>query len=206
MRNFTFPREFYITKGRPVEKVVFEGGEAYKYRYELGKAVSADVPAVRYGLTVFFGKQNKPVSDYTYRNEKERDEALARAIAGRKSSLEFKAKMAAERKAGSTNANVEVGDIFVSSGGYDQTNVEALQVVEKVGKSMVRVKRIGFETKHDERGGPMSEYVVPLKDSFMEGRLNGSDLRKVQGNYIKGTWGSASKWDGKRSYYSSWYH
>jgi len=206
MRNFTMPREFYVPKDKPSEKVVFEGGEAYKYRYELGKAVSADVPAVRYGLTVFFGKQNKPVVYETYRSEADRDERLASVIAGRKRSLAFKAEQLAQRKAASTNANVSVGDIFVSSGGYDQTNVEALQVVEKVGKSMVRVKRIGFETKHDERGGPMSEYVVPLKDSFMEGRLNGSDLRKVQGNYIKGTWGSASKWDGKSSYYSSWYH
>ena len=62
---------------------------------------------------------------------------------------------------------VEVGDIFYESWGYDQTNINWYQVVGVTpsGKS-VRVREVRSEIV-EGRGGP-SERVVPVKDGFIE--------------------------------------
>lgn len=45
---------------------------------------------------------------------------------------------------------VEVGDIFSSSWGYEQTNVDFFQVVELVGATMVRVREVVLPMEHED--------------------------------------------------------
>jgi len=60
------------------------------------------------------------------------------------------------------NDFVKVGDLFASSWGYDQTNVEFYKVVglTKSGKS-ARVRQIGMISKANEGGSDMSDSVRP---------------------------------------------
>lgn len=92
---------------------------------------------------------------------------------------------------------VKVGDIFYSSWGYDQTNIDFFQVVELKGSQMVKVREIAQTTVRTETA--MSEYVKPVKDAFLsratftsskEGTPNNNDgiYKKV----LKSGWGDNS--------------
>ena len=61
---------------------------------------------------------------------------------------------------------VGVGDVYVSSWGYDQTNIDFYQCVgiTASGKS-VRVRKIGAADV--EGGGRGWDYVIPVKDYFV---------------------------------------
>jgi hypothetical protein len=60
------------------------------------------------------------------------------------------------------NDFVKVGDLFASSWGYDQTNVEFFKVVglTKSGKS-ARIRQIGMTSKSNDGGSDMSDSVTP---------------------------------------------
>lgn len=60
---------------------------------------------------------------------------------------------------------VKVGDIFYSSWGYDQTNIDYFQVIELKGSQMVKIREIAQTTVRTETS--MSEYVKPVKDAFL---------------------------------------
>lgn len=51
---------------------------------------------------------------------------------------------------------VQVGDLFVCSWGYDQTNVDFVQVVALCGKSSVRVRPVQPKVAEETCQGPMS--------------------------------------------------
>lgn len=53
--------------------------------------------------------------------------------------------------------NVQVGDIFSASWGYEQTNNDFFQVVEVVGKSSVRVREVHPPIIKTDAVGPMAE-------------------------------------------------
>jgi len=63
--------------------------------------------------------------------------------------------------------NVKVGDLFAYSWGYDQTNVEFFQVIEKKAKSFV-IAQIHGKQVGNSAGGPMSADVSPVKDAFFK--------------------------------------
>jgi len=99
-------------------------------------------------------------------------------------------------------ANVKIGDIFVSSWGYDQTNVSAYQVIEKKLKAVI-ITEIGTKIIEGTEGF-MSAEVIPVKDNF----INKNDQKqKLIGPYgIKiSSYSTASKWDGVSSYQCTWY-
>ena len=58
---------------------------------------------------------------------------------------------------------VSVGDVFICSWGYEQTNVDFYQVVSLVGESSVRVRQVAPEILEESPTGPMSgEYTYKL--------------------------------------------
>lgn len=99
----------------------------------------------------------------------------------------------------------EIGDIFVSSWGYDQTNVDYFQVVGTPSKCFVEVKEIAQQAVSGSEG-MMSSQVMPIKDKFIKGwKLDGKEVRvRSAGDYIKVGDYSAKKFDGT-SNYCSWY-
>ena len=63
------------------------------------------------------------------------------------------------------NMGVQVGDIFRSSWGYDQTNIDFYQVVSRTQK-MLTVRMI----RKERVGEPhcLASYVMPKKDCFLD--------------------------------------
>jgi hypothetical protein len=105
-----------------------------------------------------------------------------------------------------TNTGLEVGDIWNSSWGYDQTNVDFYQVVKVTAKT-VTVRKIGKETC--ELTGRFTGTVTPVIDSF--------DPRKAEMRRTVRTWSGwanpsikindseyAYPWNGKPQHVSSY--
>lgn len=95
----------------------------------------------------------------------------------------------------------KIGDIFVESWGYEQTNVDAYQVV-KVNKSSVVLREIALDVV--ESTGWASDMVVPVKDSFIDEKTFVKRIRKD--SYLKGFYfGYLSKHIDNKYYHRSWY-
>lgn len=92
---------------------------------------------------------------------------------------------------------VKVGDVFLNSWGYEQTNTNFYQVVEVKGL-YVKVLPISYEIVKDEGG--YNYRVKPIKDSFKPGS---EPIRRLitayneKDVYIKSEYGSCSlvSWD-----------
>ena len=101
-----------------------------------------------------------------------------------------------------TTANaVNVGDVFVSSWGYEQTNTDYYQVVGlTAGNKSVKVRKISHNTKQT---GMMCGESTPLLNNFIGDvqtkRLNGDGFRVNSFSY-------AFKTLPNKPHYCSWYH
>lgn len=95
-------------------------------------------------------------------------------------------------EAKATKANkygVQLGDIFESSWGYEQTNVDFFQVVALVGESSVRVRQVYPEMIREDGVSPMSadrvykltHEILPAADSslFIKDQEHG-DLKRLK--------------------------
>jgi len=161
-----------------VQVVTSEGGGVTIYKYELAGGFYA---------LAFVGKQGKPHWHLKFGSEEAREKRANAAIAGAAAHAAEKASRAQERK--SFKHDFKVGDIFVASWGYDQTNVNYFQAVEIKGKSVV-VREIASKSVNDHQ-------VTAVKDSFVGDplvRRAGQSGIKINSTY------NAYKWDGKPSY------
>lgn len=117
----------------------------------------------------------------------------------------YKAKRAAEKKERIEMArnSVIVDDIFVCSWGYEQTQVDAYQVVEKIGNATVVLRPIACRTVEGSEGRDCQN-VVPVYNAF----TSEETITKRIGEYgiTMNSYSSAYQWDGKREFYNSWYY
>lgn len=106
---------------------------------ELGEAYTYEENGRLYAL-VFRGTAARPEWHYRFKDE----QTLARRIGEFFDSLTERAKMMDERraKANAFKHSAKVGDIFRSSWGYDQTNIDYYQVVELIGQHFAMVRQI----------------------------------------------------------------
>lgn len=122
-------------------------------------------------------------------------ESLARA---EEYKAERKAKRAAERAA--AKESVKEGDIFVASWGWEQTNVDAYQVVAKKGAT-VTLREIALETIEGSEGF-MSDRVRPVLNHFIgeafTKRITGKGINISDCQY-------ASPAEEGKDFYRSWY-
>lgn len=102
---------------------------------------------------------------------------------------------------------VKIGDIFVYSWGYEQSNINYFQVVDLKGQKSVVIREIAKETT--EVNGYESYQVVPRKNEFLDkkkGFLKDNELGATK--LVKGlkdgtiyinieSFGFCSLWDGK---------
>ena len=95
------------------------------------------------------------------KNTPERME-LARSLAG----SECKQAAKSSKKESVNKCGVEVGDVFVDSWGYEQTNIDFYQVVALRGTTQVVLAAINSSS---EPNGDLSAMVKPVKDSFKTG-------------------------------------
>lgn len=116
---------FYTEYKGGVEEV---RGNVIIIRYD-ANARSGIKPA----LALFVGKSAKPTSNYYYANEEKREEEIERVVA-REQAIKNEKKTEMERRKAFTPTS-KAGDIFVSSWGYEQTNVDFYLLLEVKGKT-----------------------------------------------------------------------
>jgi hypothetical protein len=99
------------------------------------------------------------------------------------------------------NHPLKLGDVVVSSWGYDQTNVDFYQVV-KVTKGTVGIRRIKADCKES---GFMCGHSTPRVGEFHESYPDVLTKRPNKFGVIRITsYASAGTWDGTPRY-TSWY-
>ena len=145
------PREFYIPKN--ATKVAHKASDAVAYVYANEKGQ----PCAR----VFYGKQTKPLWSYRFRSEAERAKSISEAFEARKARQEAMKARKADEKA--WRHGFEPGDIFRSSWGYDQTNVDYYEVIS-VTEKMLTVCQIASASSSEE--GFMTARCVPAPGEF----------------------------------------
>lgn len=120
---------------------------------------------------------------------------------------------------------VKVGDLFVSSWGYEQTNVDFFQVVKLCGKSSVRVRHVIPRMVNEEGISGMSadrtyevtrEMLKPVERSIFINDQENGDLKRLKSYDADGvsnpqfnvhSFASASLCTGETvKCYESWYY
>lgn len=123
-------RKAMIPAGAVLDPRSNERGELYTYE-RAGKVYAV----------AFWGGAGRPTWHYSFRSPESREAKAAEFFASLAATAEYKAKRKAERTA--FVHDVKPGDIFRSSWGYDQTNIDYYQCVALVGSRMMEVREIG---------------------------------------------------------------
>ena len=113
--------------------------------------------------------------------------------------------------------SLKVGDVLVSSWGWEQTNLSFYQVVALNGATMVTVKSVKLPVKEVSGQGPMSQmvsFVLPASGEIVADKDAKGIRRKVR-NWSRShdpkediveinDYKTARKYDGQKLY-ESWY-
>lgn len=207
--RLSVPREFYIAPSdikTPSASLPEEVAIAYLSGRENGRFV----------YKCFQGKAAKPVRHFIARDEMAARDAIAAFYAAVEKSMAIKLEWKEARKVERTKAKADFkgqpGSVFVQSWGWEQTQVDAFQMVRRLSPSKIEAVKIG--TEFTSATGPMSDEVkpAPLPQEEAEARAEKivMTITSPASVRVPGTqgysWGSdASLWDGKRAFHRSWY-
>ena len=159
--RYKLTREHFIPKGST--KISDKLSDAIAYIYTTQRNGKP-------GAMVFYGKQAKPVSHVYYKDETRRAQHIAELFANRRAYVSRVAERRTEDKAFAHS--VQVGDIFSTCWGYDQTNVEFFEVTKLIGAKMCELREIACAS--DNSGGPQ-ERIVPQSGLYLTQRYDGDD-------------------------------
>ena len=148
-------RDNYLPRNVELKKVEIPDLPALEvYTYE--RMYRDGVTPILCGIA-FYGKGQKPIWNFSFRNEGDRQRRIDETVKQYKSWEERKQKRQQERK--EYKHDLKVGDILVSSWGYDQTNISWYQVVE-ISEKTVKIQEIGSKSAQGNN-------VVPIKGNFV---------------------------------------
>jgi len=183
----TLPRESYLPpQARGTTPLTPEGTDLAIYTWEENGKL--------YGIA-FGGKANKPLWNYRFTTEAQRQHRIDETIETQKRVLQRRQDSLDARR--TYQHGFVVGDILNTSWGYDQTNVEFYEVVEVKGKVLV-VRQVAQEAKESDRH---ADQVVAVSGKFVGPAMR--VLPTPNGVKIEGH--HASKWSGKPVYQTSSY-
>jgi hypothetical protein len=186
--RFQMNREFYLPKTETLAAVDCTGTDAAIWTYEAAGAVYA---------IGFHGKAQKPDFHHRFRDAARRSEHIAGYLEGRKSYAVSVAERKSKRSAPHT---LKVGDVLVSSWGYDQTNIDYYQVTRVPGTATVEIRQIAKSSSGEN--GFMTADCTAARDNFigepMVKRANSENSVRIA------SYAHAHPWDGKADRYS-WY-
>lgn len=159
-------------------------------------------------VSIWMPKAFKPFANYSFKTSEDRERYIEQAIKNYEAGQATKAKWKADRKGSPEMMDqIKIGAIFHCSWGYDQTNNDYYQVIEKKGRYVV-IREIGSHQSLDNPGNyahGMANHVVAAPNHFTGEPM--TKLVQFSGGkpYLTMTsYSSASLWDGKHNY-ESWY-
>lgn len=149
----------------------------------------------RFESKIWMGKQSRP-EWISFRTEAAREEHIANRKTSADYATQAKVERAAARKAFDATQAFTVGDILVSSWGWEQTNVDFYEVIA-VTRGQVTIEKIGQRT--DKTLTDMAENVV-ANPAYRTGEVT---RHRVTSDGVKiASYAHAYKWDGKPKYQS----
>lgn len=113
-------------------------------------------------LISFDGRRSKVTNYYRYNSKEQRQNTIDRIQKRLNEHLEYKASKKAKQSEG--HSNINIGDVFRASWGYEQTNNNFYEVIGKVGKSTLEIREISQERIED---GYMSGQCKPVKGQYI---------------------------------------
>ena len=154
------------------------------------------------GTTIYRGKARYPIVNGYFSNDKSREEYIAEE----KDKVKFWEEEKQRRKEERLNFrhSLKVGDIFYSSWGYDQTNIDFYEVV-KVYNKKVAIRKISSYLVRGEEGF-MQGHVLPTPHDFVGEEMIKTVLPSTNNSCsfkIK-SYAYAWPWEGKEMW-CSWY-
>lgn len=151
----------------------------------------------------WFGRQQRPKDNYYFTSTERRDQYIERVT--KAAAARMKDKEEKREKQKSFVPTFQVGDIYVSSWGYDQTNVDYYQVVEKASTHFAILRKIHQEDVPGSESN-MSCKVTPIKDCFIYDDTHRVKITQCgDSQCIKlSSYKYAKPWNGKPNY-KSWY-
>lgn len=209
-----FDREWYKPTGDKVEEIKATDSSAvaylepYVYKAGINEGKSA------FHAVAFSGKRAKPDWNYTFQSEQTARAYIQKHADNVKAGEESMAQRKAERYDVHAPDHYKVGDLFYSSWGYDQTNIEFWKIVRVMPKA-VEIVAIGAKTVPGSEGF-MSDHISPDPDRVLvdDGRtwaIKHNGVKRVQrcGNSVHfriHDHSSAHPISLGGSVYESWYH
>jgi len=117
-------------------------------------------------VMAFKNKAAKPAFHYSFNSQEQKERHIAKWAADEIKKINHKQERKAEQKKLQENAleSVNVGDVFRSSWGYEQTNIDYYKVIAIKGKSTVTLREIAAEVVYN---GNDTGTKKPIKDSFI---------------------------------------
>lgn len=173
-----------------------------------------DISAGNWIVLIFLGRAVKPTKHVRFATEEGRQQYVDNMLNNYQKRQERVKEAKEKRKAAQAEGHgVKVGDIFVASWGYEQTNLNWYQVTKLVGKTMVEIREIAdvvTSTPHFtyyEKAAIAGQFV---EKSHLNNYQNNEPVRK---RVSVNTWGdrksvsinvfgfaNAYPWDGKPKY------
>lgn len=153
----------------------------------------------RFISQMFQGKSAKSVG-YAFRTEDSRFKWIAQQVESAEYRIEANARYkaeAAEKKA-EMLATLKVGQILHYSWGYDQTNAEFYQVIERKAKTVV-IRQIGRQVRDTS---DMTSMVKPARDQFL---AKAPMTKLITSHGVKMDYGIASPCGDDEEFYDSSY-
>lgn len=152
----------------------------------------------------FQGKRKKPNWHYRFNSLEELFNRVRTEVDTVFKAVKDKAEKKAKEKeeAVAIRAAVQVGDLYVSSWGWEQTNIDFYQVVDKPSPATVIVRPIARKSTYRTCGYD-SEYCKPDKDNFI-GEPSKFRLDN-QGDFKISSFQWARKTNAEKEHYRSWY-
>ncbi len=195
MPKHTHKREYYI---RPnAVKVADKHSTAVVYVHtDTHSFTDEDGNQTTY-VVAFQAKRQKPDHNYRFpKGPKAAERWIKEYFAGVQANEQAKADYKARQEAEADQ--VEVGGIYYTSWGYDQTNVDFYQVVGRTAKT---VQYIGLGKTVQDTDCPAADKVVA--DTAIKGKE--VHTAKINGNGWRiGTFRFAFPWDGKPKHQTAW--
>jgi len=175
-------REFFIPTDSTLETIEDAKVELYRYTTTRGKL----------GVAMFGGKRAKPDSHYIYSTEAAREDGIERYVSGQRANADYMKAKRATRKNPNT---LEIGAVLYTSWGYDQTNVDFYQIVDKPSQHFVVIRKIASETVPGNGSSVVACPNAFIDDFGKRVKANADNTVRISDGR-----GSAWEWDGQPKY------
>lgn len=180
---------FYIENPAPIDAECY--GKLKFHRFNYGEK-----PACK----AWRGKQGRPYAHYTFRSPESREQWIAREKEGEDQHNAYREqhKAASAKALADMQAQIQVGTVLSGSWGYDQTNPEIWQVVERKGNAVWLRECV---CEHVRGTGPDAEMIRPT------GEVHGEAVKRlITPHGIKiNEFCAITPTDPKAEHYHSWY-